>query len=85
MIYIYIYIYINNDVTRKALSSFADACGPGRAWPVCLARSGRVGRAWPTRTARSKSLERPKLSDKAARASPTSHFRRFVVDFGFGF
>ena len=50
---------------------------PGRAWALWLARSGRFERAWPPRTARSKSLERPKLSDKAARASPTSHFRRF--------
>ena len=55
---------------------------PGRAWALWLARSGRFERAWPPRTARSKSLERPKLSDKAARASPTSHFRRFGIDFG---
>ena len=89
--YIYIYIYIHthtciyNDVTRPGLSSLSDACMPGRAWALWLARFGRFERAWPPRTARSKSLERPKLSDKAARASPTSHFRRFGVDFGFGF
>ena len=58
------------------------ACRPGRAWAPRLARYGRFGQAWPPRTARSKSLERPKLSDKAARESPTGHFRRFGVDFG---
>ena len=58
---------------------------PGRAWALWLARSGRFERAWPPRTARSKSLERPKLSDKAARAIPTSHFRRFGVNCGSAF
>ena len=83
--YVYMYVYINNDVTRPGLPALRVACRPGRPWAPRLARSGRFGRAWPPRTARSKSLERPKLSDKAARASPTSHCRRFGVDFGFGF
>ena len=84
--YIYIYIYIT-----KLLN---EACGPCGfsicvlCWASLAALAGSIRPLWASLAVLDRlleSFERPKSSDKAAKASLTRHFRRSGLDLGFDF